>query len=320
MSKVNRHQRGHQRGMSLIELMVALTIGSLLLIGTVTVYVQSGQHYRVNESISRIQENARFALEMLEPDLRLSGFWGLTNRQNFVTGRAGPLDPIPAGLAVAGDCGVNWAINLDVPVGGSNNLYNLLCPTFGIGAQLNADVLVVRHGSSTVQVPQAGVIQVQTTQMQGQLFANGALPGGFDPVTSQTNTLVAHGYYVSQDSVAMPGVPSLRRHTLIGGLGGPAIQDQEIIPGVQDFQVELGIDLTGDDSVNQYINPGPIPAGGRVVAIRISLLMRAERPEVGFVDNANYIYADRNVGPFNDNFRRVLVSRTIQLRNTRTIT
>ena len=47
------------RGLSLIELMVALTIGSLLIIGAVSVYVQSRTTYRINETVARMQENAR---------------------------------------------------------------------------------------------------------------------------------------------------------------------------------------------------------------------------------------------------------------------
>jgi len=52
--------------------------------------------------------------------------------------------------------------------------------------------------------------------------------------------------------------------------------------------------------------------------VRIWLLVRAETPEQGFVNNRRYVYADRDV-TVNDNFRRVLMSRTIQLRNTRTL-
>jgi hypothetical protein len=47
------------------------------------------------------------------------------------------------------------------------------------------------------------------------------------------------------------------------------------------------------------------------------LRVRADRAEQGFTDTATYTYADTNVGPFNDNFRRIVVSKTIYLRNAR---
>ena len=51
--------------------------------------------------------------------------------------------------------------------------------------------------------------------------------------------------------------------------------------------------------------------------MRIWLRHPSERVENGFTDTANYVYADQNVGPFNDGFRRIVVSKTIYLRNAR---
>ena len=55
------------RGMTLIELMVAMTIGLFLTWGAFQVYIQSKSNYRAAEVMTRLQENARFALETLEP-------------------------------------------------------------------------------------------------------------------------------------------------------------------------------------------------------------------------------------------------------------
>ena len=76
--------------MSLVELMIALVIGSILMIGAITVYTQSRSNYIVNESMARLQENARFAMDFLEPDLRLASFWGQTSRSNLVEVPAPP--------------------------------------------------------------------------------------------------------------------------------------------------------------------------------------------------------------------------------------
>jgi type IV pilus assembly protein PilW len=53
-----------------------------------------------------------------------------------------------------------------------------------------------------------------------------------------------------------------------------------------------------------------------ILAVRIWLLVRAERTERGYVNNTTYTYAGVTRGPFNDGYRRVLVSKTIYLRNT----
>ncbi|PLX80966.1 MAG: hypothetical protein C0614_07045 [Desulfuromonas sp.] len=54
---------------------------------------------------------------------------------------------------------------------------------------------------------------------------------------------------------------------------------------------------------------------GEIRGVRISLLVRALRPEPNHRDNLCYQLADRSYGPFNDNFRRVLVSQVAEVRN-----
>ena len=46
-------------GVSLIELMVALTIGLLLTAGALTVYMQSRNTYRTTDTAARMQEHNR---------------------------------------------------------------------------------------------------------------------------------------------------------------------------------------------------------------------------------------------------------------------
>ena len=71
-------------GFSLIELMVALTIGLVLIGGAVYVYQQSRDTYALNESTARLQEEARYALSLIEPDVQLAGYYGFTNAYDDV--------------------------------------------------------------------------------------------------------------------------------------------------------------------------------------------------------------------------------------------
>ena len=54
----------HQTGLTLVELMVALAIGSFLMVGAIQIYNQSRQAFVINESIARVQETAQFAMEI----------------------------------------------------------------------------------------------------------------------------------------------------------------------------------------------------------------------------------------------------------------
>ncbi len=65
-----------QTGLSLVELMVALTISTLILIALVQVFVNSRLIYNTDEGMARLQENGRFAMEFLARDIRMAGNMG----------------------------------------------------------------------------------------------------------------------------------------------------------------------------------------------------------------------------------------------------
>jgi hypothetical protein len=123
-------------------------------------------------------------------------------------------------------------------------------------------------------------------------------------------------------------VPGLRRKTL---QAGPGMADEEIIPGVEDLQIQLGVDTSapgtaGRGTVDRYVNPGhaildPDAAlfdpDAQVVSVRIWLVMRSEDPQSSFRDTQARQYADQDRAAANDRFRRALVSKTIMLRNRR---
>ena len=323
-----------QTGLTLVELMVALAIGSFLIIGAVQIYNQSRQAFIVNESVARVQETAQFAMDTIEADLRMASNWGRNSRSLTVEGRSLAGDPNPLGLAAPADCGADWALDLAQPVDGDNNAYGLLCAATG-GAQGNSDVVTVRRASVNPVPIEAGRLQLQTTRIQGRLFDNGVVPADFDPVTidpitgapsSTTHNLMVNSYYVSPTSELIPGVPTLRRHVLTVRNGAPVIDDQEVAPGVENIQLQLGIDVDEDNTVDRYVNPGdPIydPAaagyvpGARVLTARIWLLVRGVTPEFGIQDTRNYQPGDVALGTPNDGFRRMQVSKTILLRNQR---
>jgi len=61
------------RGFSLIELMVALLLGLLVLGAAVGIFVSNRQVYSATEGLGRIQENVRFAFELMARDIREAG-------------------------------------------------------------------------------------------------------------------------------------------------------------------------------------------------------------------------------------------------------
>lgn len=112
-----------QHGVSLIELMVALTIAALLGIGIAQIFSGTRLAFNTNVALARAQENARFALDFLNRDLRMTGHLGARNEQGGPGGA--PEEPFTNLLFnhMAVDAGSNarrpssapWIYRLDLP-------------------------------------------------------------------------------------------------------------------------------------------------------------------------------------------------------------
>ncbi len=307
---------GRCAGMTLIELMVALTIGLFLTWGAIEVYLQSKNNYRATEVMTRLQENARFALDTVEPDLRLVGFWG----RHPDSGRV----ELPGAGAIAVTCDGNdvtaWVLNVANPLEATDDDYALPCDAFS-GAREGTDVLVVRHASEFIEpAPSNGRVQVVSNLGQAWVIDDGIIPPDAG-AGSETRDLVVHAYYVDDQSSFSDDIPSLRRKTL---LGDGRIEDQEMVSGVEDMQVQFGLDANGDGRVERYVDrDNPAVATASVAAVRIWLLVRSEEsPGPAFVDNREYTPPDEDAEPFvpggpsyPPQFQRLEVTKTVYLRN-----
>jgi len=321
-----------QTGLTLVELMVALAIGSFLMIGAIQIYNQSREAFVINESIARVQETALFAMDTIEADLRMASNWGRNSRGLAVEGRSISGDENPANLPQPADnCAADWVLNLALPIDGVNNGYGLDCPATE-GFQANSDVITIRRASVSPIDPTVvglGRLMIQSTRIQGEIFEGVTIPDNFSTTESSTHSLIVTSYYVSPSSELINGVPTLRRHRLVGGgVAGLRIVDEEVAPGVENLQIQLGIDVNEDNSVDRYVNPGDdiynpnaengyLP-GARVLTARIWMIVRGINIEPGLKDLRDYEPGDVDLGVQNDSFRRMQVSKTILLRNTRT--
>ena len=62
------------RGFTIIEVMVALAIGSVLAIGAITFLASADQANRLQSALSGLSVSGRFGLDQLSRDIRMSGY------------------------------------------------------------------------------------------------------------------------------------------------------------------------------------------------------------------------------------------------------
>lgn len=132
----------HIQGITLVELMIAIAISTILMAGVATVYTANRKGSNLNTGIARIQENLRFVGEIIAQDVRMAGYVGcrglsLTNTLNTPT-----LPQLDIDTPVRGYEGDSSTSSFPTEItSGSNPLQQQ--------AIVGSDALIVLRGSST---------------------------------------------------------------------------------------------------------------------------------------------------------------------------
>jgi len=310
-----------ESGVSLVELLVAIVVSLILILGVIQVYLSTKQSYNAQAELARMQESGRFAMDLITRDLRRAGYWGGNVDTSTIAGTAPPVPP-------ASSCtGTNWARMIGWRVSGvDNGDTNYSCAT---PYNENTDILSIRYAGPEVVATDPilpGTLTPTALYLRSTLFT-GRIMAGTDQDNSlnvvppldasapahlqpQIRLLVAHAYFIGDSATETCNgnpVPALHRVQLLpdGTLGV-----EEIAPGIEQLQVRY---LVG----NEYIDANGVGANWpEVSAVRVWLLARSSCPEPG-IDNP-VIYDIGNVSWPNpaDDFRRQLYVTTTMLRNT----
>lgn len=125
----------YQKGLSLVELMISLTLGIVLMTGVVQMFLTSRITYNTQQAISRVQESGRIAMDILTTDLRMAGYMGCLNDSMDVS----------YGLEASPD----YRYQFDQGVLGLEGDAAALTEVLGVGeASPDSEAIVVRRASS----------------------------------------------------------------------------------------------------------------------------------------------------------------------------
>ena len=311
MRRYNLNRHRCNSGLTLVELMVAIAISLLLTVAIGGVFLSSKSSFRYQDALSRVQENARFAMEKMSRDIRIAGYNGcgsLSTVANVVTGGTGSL----------------W-LDLTKPVMGYEGGVSTFPTEFSLavagtdaiilkGVDPSTEFAVINHNAAAASITTttntipAGTILIISDcshtsifQMSGPASASHAVivhntgtgtPGnctkdlgascpGSTPYTfkpgSSLLSMYANGYYIKPSATQVNGVSvgnSLWMRSLTGQTTGePA--DVELINGVENMQIEYGVNTNADSSADKYVKADSITAAdwANVVSVKISLLL-----------------------------------------------
>ncbi len=293
------HNQRFSIGFTLVELMIAMTIGVFLL-GTLGLVLANNSRTRheLENSIGQIQ-NARYALQVLSDDLSNAGFYG---EAAVPTGSGFPV--FCPSAAVLSDLATTPA-PLTHPIQGANNITTLPDGCSEVDAVLPGNDLIVIRRTSTCAVGATGcdpfVSDMPHLQQPGCGVARLIIATTTQTLTGQTRTcanalapiyrLYNRVYFLSPSNTPGDGIPTLKRADLTpaGYVATP------IAEGIEHLHFEYGIDNDGFGAAGYgepdvYLRAHTVTAAQwtDVMSVRVYLIARNVLPSNTFRDDRTY--------------------------------
>ena len=332
---MNSRFQKHQHGFSLIELMVALVIGLLLLSAVLQLFLSSRQTFRVQQALGQIQQESRFAFDMLSRELRMIGYQGcagsatLNPRVIADNDADGVADlQYAANLLLEGfDDGVGWGNPTPLPhlngdvirfVYGDGNSARLagnmtsdnanIQITHDPGGLAAGDLLMVSDCLdadifAATSVSQAGGSSVVTLAHAINRNLNNRLSKAYG-ANAHVMWLRHHSYFIAEEDNA----PGLYRIDTTGNT-------LRLVEGVEDMQILYGENNDGGNErrADTYSRATEVVDWSRVVALRLALLLRSHEAVAETPQPYQYRYF-ADAAPTDRFLRRELVI-SVNLRN-----
>ena len=324
-----------QVGFTLIELMVALTLGLLILVVMVTLFANTSAARGEIDKSSRQIENGRFALQTLSDEIRHAGYYGPI------------LNPPGLPLVLPDPCSTATAdvqSGLGLPIQGFAPPASAAAPaclqTAAAGFRGGTAVVAVRRASAaSAPVFTAGEFNIQVSGCAGDaspfvvgtaaadftLHSNAA--PGCKPLAGAPAATVAPLYvrifFVSNCSGAdcsaagADSVPTLKRMDVKPG----GVVITPLVDGIENLQLDYGLDADLNGSPDAYsvtdTPPTSIANWGNVMAARVYVLARNIDTSGGFADTKTYALGSVSYSPAGNErrFKRHAYSELIRLNN-----
>lgn len=305
-----------QRGLSLVELLIAMALGLALLAGVLQVVLGSKRSYQHGVALAELQENGRFALEAMAQDLRNAGFSGAC----------------PGGLVNAAGEGAHYALEKSALEGyGAGMPAPAWLSSSRVG---NTDAVLLRYATSPV---------LEARSVSGNrllLTSAGAVAGAFYLLSDQQSCLLLANAGGATSLLAdrslehflAPATRVYRYRYVIYWIGRsedgtPGLfvtdnsettskaQTSELVNGVAGMSLRYGV-AGANDVVATYKAAREMAAGDwpRVRTVRVSLLLQSQTRGVDEAPRS-LEFDGRTLAPDGERRLRLVMGSTTALRN-----
>lgn len=298
-----------QQGFGLVEVMIAMTLGLLILAGISQYYVSGNRTDATTQALNQITDNARFIANKLGREVRMAGY-------------IGPMQSVTVQNTFADPGDLTIANNFAVGITGFNNVTSAGMTT-EVSTYLdddpepidNTDMVVFRTTQDVQPIPLTATSTTNSISVPKNIASSRSCNTGtaisgicaddsllisdlrnalFFQASSITanasGAVIAHSEADEWSSITFNNTAEVVPYQTITyflaeGENGRsalfrkenAVDAVELIPNVANFQVEYGVDSNGDKSVDgSYAVASAVTNWGNVLSVRFSLLLASE--------------------------------------------
>ncbi len=339
--------RKNNRGFSLVELMVAIVVSTILIAAVSATYIAQNRSYVAQENVTEINTQAKIAIDVMANDIKTAGF-GVPADMN---------QDAVNGLTTV----VSFIDNSDAPdaitVVGGFRMLGTLWPALGAPSTIScaAQGAYVPLGSTTVRIDYVDSADIFNTDdkrsisIDGINYATVANVSDTDatitldrPLSQDFPLLDTDGdgncdtgrpvYVVEDTTFCVDGngvLHRIRRRADMTTCTPSVTSDDDVLAeNIEDLQFAYAVDTDGDGQIDDLNGDGLIDDQDYLIsgngvdpvtirAVRINVLARAEREDVNYqgMGNPPSLIENRNHAATNDNFRRRWWQTVVTIRN-----
>ena len=336
----------HLSGLTLIELMIAMVLGLIVMAGVLYIFQGSKQSFRQGDTMARLQENGRIALESITNDLRMTSYAGcasiaslapeslvssptisfsdetVVSGRGYAAGDSLVTNGVPGSNIVTikhiSEQIVRLAQSMDSKASDIVLTKTEVTPKFKVGdiatigtcERMNIfRVTGVAEGSDTITLSHAaGTSTGNTTNELGFALKFQQL--------ARIGHLVEQTYYVKdtgRTNAAGNPIRGLFRIATVNG--SSAGTEEELAEGVENLLVSYGLDTDGDGDVDSYKATSAMTTSDWLMTLSARVEMLVASAEDRAVEAAQpYTFNGTTTTP-TDRKMRTSVGATITLRN-----
>ncbi len=321
----------NSRGFSLVELMVAIVVSTILITAVSATYIAQNRSYVAQESVTEINTQAKIAIDVIANDIKTAGFGapadmnqdpvnGLTTVVSFIDN-----NDAPDAITVVGGfrmLGTLWP-------GGSGPSSNISCKNQNVSVPLGSTVVSIDYvdpedvfntdDKSSINID--GINYARVINVSGDTITlDRPLSQDFPLLDTDGDDICDTGrpVYVIEDTTfcvdAQETLRRIRRNADITTCTAAENSDDDVLAeNIEDLQFAY-VEAAGGG----YINGSEVNNPGDIIAVRINVLARAAREDVNYggmgnppqsIENRNYDQAP------NDSFRRRWWQAVATIRN-----